>query len=81
MKSLLVFWFYPGTFIDFILPVARRFYSPLRVGWARITNLDALILDKLWYMSSMVELLTYSLVMHEIFSNETICTNENSDKI
>ena len=25
-----LFWFYTGTFIDFILPVARRFYSACR---------------------------------------------------
>ena len=50
-----LFWFYIGTFIDFILPVARRFYSPIRVGWAHITNLDALILDEHWRNISIVE--------------------------
>ena len=76
-----LFWFYVGTFIDFILPVARRFYSPLRVGWAHITNLDALILDKLWYMSTIVELLTILLVMHKIFTLNEVFTKANSDKI
>ena len=51
------------------------------MGWAHITNLDVLILDKLWYMSTIVELLTYFVVMHEIFSIEAVCTNGNSDKI
>ena len=51
------------------------------MGWAHVANLDASILDELWYMISIVELLTYLVVMHEIFSIETVCTNGNSDKI
>ena len=66
-----------------------RFYSawrqPIlftyRVGWAHITNLDALILDKLWYMSTIVELLTIFLVMHKIFTLNEVFTQANSDKI
>ena len=76
-----LFWFYTATFIDFILPVARRFYSPLRVGWAPVTILDALILDKLWYMSTIVELLTIFLVMHKIFTLNEAFIKAHSDKI
>ena len=76
-----LFWFYVGTFIDFILPVARRFYSPVGVGWEHFTNLDALILDENWYMSTIVQLLTILLAMHNIFSLDEIFTNANSDKI
>ena len=76
-----LFWFYVGTFIDFILPVARRFYSPVGVGWAHLTKLDALILDKLWYMSTRLELLTILFVMHKIFTLNEVFTNANSDKI
>ena len=57
---------YPGsrkswikTFIDFILPVARRFYSPHRGGMGTIMNLLTPVLDKLLYLSAMIELVTH----------------------
>ena len=66
-----------------------RFYSawrqPIlftsRVGWARITKVDALILDEHWYMSTIVELLTVLVVMHKIFTLDEVISTANSDKI
>ena len=44
-------------------------------------NLDALVLDKIWNLSTIVQLLTILLVMHKIFSLDEIFINANSDKI
>ena len=49
------------TFIDFILPVARRFYSPHRGGMGTIMNLTTPVLGKHLYVSTMIELLGYCL--------------------
>ncbi len=86
MRSILVlsrnkFYSWIKTFIDFILPVARRFYSPVGVGWAHITNLDAPMLDELQYMSTRLELLTCIVVPHKIFTLDEVTKNANSDKI
>ena len=51
------------------------------MGWAPVTNLDALILDKLWYLSTIVELLTILVVMHKIFTLGEVSSTANSDKI
>ena len=66
-----------------------RFYSawrqPIlftcRVGWAHITKVDALILDELWYMSTIVELLTVLVVMHKNITLDEVSSTANSDKI
>ena len=42
------------TFIDFILPVARRFYSPQRGGMGTIMNLITPVLDQPLYVSTMI---------------------------
>ena len=50
------------TFIDFILPVARRFYSPHRGGMGTIMNLITPVLDKPLYVRTMIGLVGYGLV-------------------
>ena len=52
------------TFIDFILPVARRFYSPQRGGMGTIMNLVTPVLDKTLYVTHKIALSMHCLVVH-----------------
>ena len=79
---------YPGsrkswikTFIDFILPVARRFYSPHRGGMGTIMNLLTPVLDKLLYVSTMIELFGYFRVTHKTCSIDAVTSSACSDKV
>ena len=69
------------TFIDFILPVARRFYSPQRGGMGTIMNLITPIFDKLQYVSTMIELMGYCLVWHKNYSISAVPSSACSDKV
>ena len=69
------------TFIDFILPVARRFYSPQRGGMGTIMNLITPVLDKLLYVSTMIELFGPCLVTHKNCSIIAVPSSACSDKV
>ena len=69
------------TFIDFILPVARRFYSPHRGGMGTIMNLLTPALIKLLYVSTMIELSGYCLVTHKKCSIIAVSSSACSDKV
>ena len=68
------------TFIDFILPVARRFYSPQRGGMGTVMNLITPIFDELLYVGTMIELLAYFLVTHKNFTINAVPNNACSDR-
>ena len=51
------------------------------MGWAYITNLDAVILDELWYMSTIVEFFTVLVVMHKLFTLNGVISTANSDRL
>ena len=70
--------FWKKTFIDFILPVARRFYSPHRGGMGTIMNLLTPVLDELLYVSSMKRLFGYFLVTHKLEGHEEHWKNMNN---
>ena len=68
------------TFIDFILPVARRFYSPHRGGMGTIMNLLTPVLHKLLYVSTMIELFGYYLVTQNTCSINAVTSSACSYK-
>ena len=68
------------TFIDFILPVARRFYSPQRGGMGTIMKLGYSSIARFLYTRTIVEHLGYFVVMHKNFTTSAVSSNACSDK-
>ena len=69
------------TFIDFILPVARRFYSPHRGGMGTIMNLLTPVLDQLLYVRTMIGLFGSFLVTHKTCSINAVTSSACPEKV